>query len=122
MASQEGERGEVDAERFGRFNRKENMTPYRKPPKLFEVLEELFDIELKLRSCEMWEAMKKMTDVNGDLLFCFSKWRVTGMLLTEDQIQAWINTRTQWKKKQAAGRPTEKDIEQERMIRETVEP
>jgi hypothetical protein len=51
--------------------------------------------------------------------FCsrLSKRNVTGVLLTEDQIQSWINSRTQ--KKKAKGTPTNKYLEQEaRLINE----
>ena len=43
--------------------------------------------------------MKGMRDSNGGLLFCWSKHNTTGMLLTEDQIQAWINTHSQKEKR-----------------------
>ena len=55
---------------------------------------------------------REMKDENdGGLLFCWSKHNVTGLLLTEDQIQAWINLETHRKKK-----PMEKDKEQARLV------
>jgi hypothetical protein len=44
-----------------------------------------------------------MKDNNGGLLFCYLKKSTTGMLLSEDQIQSWISSRTQMKKKQSKG-------------------
>jgi hypothetical protein len=112
----EGSPGEKDARCFGRFNRKEGVIPYRKPAKLLEVLEMLYNFEPKLRANEMRERMRAMRDTDGGLLFCFSKRNITGGLLTDDQIQSWINSRTQKKKKKGKGTPTEKDLEQERLI------
>ena len=42
VASESGCRGEANARCFGLLNRNENIIPYRKPPKLVEVLEELY--------------------------------------------------------------------------------
>jgi hypothetical protein len=38
-----------------------------------EVLEELYNREPKLCSCEMREIMWRMKDEDGGLLFCFAK-------------------------------------------------
>jgi hypothetical protein len=47
----------------------------------------------------MRDRMKSMKDPNdGGLLFCCSKRHTTGMLLTEDQIQGSIDSKTQKKK------------------------
>jgi hypothetical protein len=59
----------------------------------------LYNFEPKLRANEMRERMRAMRDTDGGLLFCFSKRDITGGLLTDDQIQSWINSRTQKKKK-----------------------
>jgi hypothetical protein len=117
LASEDGARGEKDAWCFGQFNRKENVQPYYKPPRLLEVLEELYNIEPKLRACEMRDRMKSMKDPNnGGLLFCFSKRYTTGMLLTEDQIQGSINSKTQKKKVSSKGSRTEKEKEEDLMV------
>jgi hypothetical protein len=117
VASADGARGEEDARCFGRFNRKEGVIPYQKPERLIAVLLALFGEEPKLRANEMQDRMKEMRDENdGGLLFCRSKRDVTGMQLTEDQIQAWINSETQRKKKKGTGKPTEKDKEQARLV------
>jgi hypothetical protein len=119
ISSEAGARGEEDAWCFGQFNRKENVQPYYKPRRLLEVLEELYTIEPKLRACEMRDRMKTMKDPDdGGLLFCFSKRHTTGMLLAEDQIQSWINSRTQKKKNASKGSRTEKEKEEDLMIQE----
>jgi hypothetical protein len=119
VASEDGARGEEDAWCFGQFNRKENVQPYYKPPRLLEVLEELYTIEPKLRACEMRDRMKTMKDTDaGGLLFCFSKRYTTGMLLADDQIQSWINSRTQKKKNASKGSRTEKEKEEDSMIQQ----
>jgi hypothetical protein len=119
VASEDGARGEEDARCFGRFNRKEGVTPYHKPEQLIAVLLELYNEEPKLRSNEMRERMREMKDENdGGLLFCWSKRDVTGLLLTEDQIQAWINSETQRKKKKGKGQPTETEKEQARLVQQ----
>jgi hypothetical protein len=64
------------------------VKPYRKPPKLLEVLEMLYNFEPKLRANEMRDRMRAMRDTDGGLLFCFSKGDTTRILLTDDQIQA----------------------------------
>ena len=112
---------EKDARCFGQFNGKDGVKLYRKPPKLLEVLEMLYNFEPKLRANKMGEVMRDMRDTDGGLLegllFCFAKGNITGVLLTDDQIQAWINSRMQKKKKKKAkGKPTEKDLEQEGLI------
>jgi hypothetical protein len=117
-ASESGCRGEENARCFGLLNRNENIIPYRKPPKLVEVLEELYSVEPKLRSSEMREHMRRMRDDNGGLLFCYSKKSTTGMLLSEDQIQSWISSRTQKKKKKSKGVRTKKDFVEDEMIQE----
>jgi hypothetical protein len=119
VASEDGARGEKDAWCFGQFNRKENVQPYYKPPRLLEVLEELYNIEPKLRACEMRHRMKSMKDPkDGGLLFCFSKRYTTGMLLTEDQIQGSINSKTQKKKGSSKGSRTEKEKEEDLMVQQ----
>jgi hypothetical protein len=102
-ASESGCQGEDDAWCFSLPNQNENIVPYCKPPKLVEVLEELYSVEPKLRSSEMREHMRRMRDDNGGLLFCFSKKLTTGMLLSKDQIQSWISSRMQKKKKKSKG-------------------
>jgi hypothetical protein len=118
VASERGCQGEEDARCFGLLNRNENIIPYRKPSKLVEVLDELYSIEPKLRASEMREHMRRMKDNNGSLLFCYSKKLTTGMLLSEDQIQSWISSRTQKKKKQSKGVQTKKDLVEDEMIQE----
>ena len=59
-----------------------------------------------------------MRDDNGGLLFCYSKKSTTGMLLSEDQIQSWISSRTQKKKKKSKGVRTKKDFVEDEMIQE----
>jgi hypothetical protein len=116
IASENGSNGEESARCFGCFNRKENTIPYHKPPKLVEVLEALYSREPKLRASEMREEMRRMRDSDGGLLFCYVKRDTNGMLLSDDQIQAWINSRTQKKKKQSKGKQTDKDIEEARLV------
>jgi hypothetical protein len=118
VASESGCRGETNARCFGLLNRNENIIPYRKPPKLVEMLEELYSHEPKLRASEMREHMRRMRDNNGGLLFCYSKKLTTGMLLSEDQIQSWISSRTQKKKKKSKRVRTEKDLAEDLMIEE----
>jgi hypothetical protein len=77
-------------------------TPYQNPPKLLEILSQLDDLEPKLTAKAMKEWMKAMEDNDGGLLFCWSKCLATSMLLTEDQIQSWINTKTKEKVKRNA--------------------
>jgi hypothetical protein len=109
--------GEVAARCFGCFNRKPNASPYKNAAKLREVLEVLFNLEPKLRAKQMCEEMRKMHDSDGGLLFCYSKRTTNGLLLSEDQIQSWINTRTQ-KKKKKNKEPSKKEQEQARLIAE----
>jgi hypothetical protein len=116
VASENGVKGEEVARCFGRFNRKENTIAYHKPQNLVQVLEELYSREPKLRASEMREEMRRMRDSDGGLLFCYVKRDTNGMLLSDDQIQAWINSRTQKKKKQSKGQQTEKDIEEARLV------
>ncbi len=42
----------------------------------------------------------------------------TGMLFAEDQIQSWINSRTQKKKNASKGKRTQKEKEEDVMIQE----
>ena len=116
VPSENGTKGEEATRCFGCFNRKENTIPYHKPQNLVEVLEVLYNREPKLRASEMREEMRQMRDTDGGLLFCYVKQYTNGMLLSEDQIQAWINRRTQKKKKQTKGQQTEKDIEEARLV------
>ena len=62
--------------------------------------------------------MRRMRDDNGGLLFCYSKKSTTGMLLSEDQIQSLIGSRTQKKKKKSKGVRTKKDLAEDQMIQE----
>jgi hypothetical protein len=55
---------------------------------------------------------------DGGVLFCCAKRYTAGMLLSGDQIQSWINGRTQ-KKKNDKGKPTRKYIEEDRLIEAT---
>jgi len=84
----------------GQFNRKEAAAPYKKPEKLQEVLEGLYNREIKLNAKAMRAEMKKMRDNDSGLLFCHKKRFTNGKLLTEGQITSWVSTRTQRKKKQ----------------------
>jgi hypothetical protein len=59
-----------------------------------------------------------MKDDNGGLLFCYLKKSTTVMLLSEDQIQSWISSRMQKKKKQSKGVQTKKDLVEDEMIQE----
>jgi hypothetical protein len=113
-----GSVGEEDAQCLGTFNRKEGVVPYRKPRRLIAVLMLLFDEEPKLRACEMRARMREMRDEDdGGLLFCWSKRNMTGLLLTDDQIQAWINSQTQTRKKKKGGF-SKKDLEQARLVQQ----
>jgi hypothetical protein len=62
--------------------------------------------------------MKSMKEEAGGLLFCWLKQHMTGMLLTEDQMQSWINTETQRRKKGSKVRSTDKDLEESRLFAE----
>jgi len=130
VASEDGAAGERAANCFQRFNRKEGVPPYRKPAKLVQVLRELFDARPKLDEKQMWDRMKKMRDTDGSLMFCYRKrgtptpagmkknskaWRewpgchvcskkpcdCSGLLLTEEQIKAWIGQETQRRNQKA---------------------
>jgi hypothetical protein len=118
LASEDGARGGTpEAWCFGQFNRKENFQPCYKPPCLLKVSDELCNIEAKLRACEMRDRMKSVKDPNdGGLLFCFSKRHTTGMLLTEDQIQGSINSKTRKKKASSKGSRTEQEKEEDLMV------
>jgi hypothetical protein len=82
------------------------------------VLEEFYRYsrEPKLRASEMREKMRRMRDTDGGSLFCYTKRDTSGMLLAEDQIQSWVNSRTQKKKKETQGQQTDKDIEENRLV------
>jgi hypothetical protein len=115
-----GQLGEVQARCQGRFNRKKDgVNNYRKPKRLLQELKTLFDIEPKLRPHEMKERMAAMIDpADGGLFFCYSKRDTNGMLLSEDTLSQWISSETQKRKKSSKKGPTEKEMEQERRIRE----
>ena len=53
----------------GQFNRKEAATPYKKPKKLLDILEDLYCQEPKLNAKAMRGMMSKMQDNDGALLF-----------------------------------------------------
>jgi hypothetical protein len=116
VASEEGSFGDVAARCLGRYNRKEASKGYRKPEKLVEALEMLYAIEPKLGADEMRERMKMMRDTDGGLLFCWEKRTTIGMLLSTDQIQGWITSRTQKKKNDERGTLTEKQQEESQLI------
>jgi hypothetical protein len=59
--------------RFGQFNWRKDVVFYRNSSKLVEVLEILYKLEPKFRTCGMCEQMKDMRHRDGRLLFCFSK-------------------------------------------------
>jgi hypothetical protein len=112
-----GSRGELIARCKGQFNRKETNGGYKKPPRLLEVLRELYALEPKLRAQEMRDIMKKMRDDDGGLLFCYSKRFTTGLVLSIDQIQSWITSETQKKKANQKDSKSEKEKE-EKFIQE----
>ena len=87
------------ASSFGKFNRKKGNTSYKKPAKLTEVLTELYNRKPKLKANEMKRIMENMIDPeDGGYMFCISKSFTTGMLLSENVIQQFINSMTQKKK------------------------
>jgi hypothetical protein len=49
----------------------------------------------KLSEGQMRERMLARLDTDGSLLFCSAKGDTTGKLLSVEQIQGWINKRTQ---------------------------
>ena len=61
---------------------------------------QIFSYNDKLKACKMRKKMKAMTDeMDGGLLFCPSKAKSNGILLSEDAIQQFITRATQDKKK-----------------------
>ena len=101
----------------GNYNRKESTTPYKKPVKLLDVLDELYCCEHKLKAKTMREAMSKMEDNDCGLLFSWKKLYSNGLLLTESQITSYINIQTQKKKKKGAVKgPFEVDLQQQVLI------
>ena len=115
-----GSPGELEAWCKGQFNRKEQSSGgYKKPPRLLQVLRELYVIEPKLRAQEMRDCMKDMRDDDGGLLFCYSKRFTTGLVLSIDQIQSWITSETQMKKKKnQKDSKTETEKMEEKLIQE----
>jgi hypothetical protein len=113
-----GSLGELEARCKGQFNRKETHRGYKKTARLLEVLRELYAIEPKLRAQEMRDRMKEMRDVDGGLLFCYSKRFSTGLLLSIDQIQSWITSETQKKKASQKDSKTVKEQKEEELIQE----
>ena len=101
----------------GQFNRKEAATPYKKPKKLLDILEDLYCQEPKLNAKAMRGVMSKMQDNDGGLLFSWKKRFINGLILTESQITSWINMRTQKKKKKGAEKgPSELELDQQELI------
>ena len=123
VAAVEGCPGEVDARCKAQFHRKENGAGYRKPEELNETLNMLYAKEPKLTARQMRDEMSKMRDAKGGLKFSFAKRDTTGMLLSVDQIQSFISTSTQKKKKvdKANGVRSEKDVTEDRMVQEVVD-
>ena len=100
--------GEQYAQCVGSFNRKKDEAAYRKPAKLTEVLTMLFNEDNKLKASVMRQRMSKMIDpVDGGLLFCPSKEKTNGRLLSEDTIQQFITRMAQEKKKNSKSSHTE---------------
>jgi hypothetical protein len=122
VAAVEGSPGEVHARCKAQFHRKENGAGYRKPEELNETLNMLYAKEPKLTARQMRDEMSKMRDANGGLKFSFAKRDTTGMLLSVDQIQSFISTSTQKKKKveKENGVRSEKDVTEDRMVQEVV--
>ena len=111
----------------GKFLKPEPTKPYKKPPRLKKELEQLYAVGLsddasgkKLSAREMRQRMAAMRDVDGTLFFCWAKrgtriapsdkttrcsmcdendCECNGALLTVGQVQAFINTETQKRKK-----------------------
>ncbi len=55
---------------------------------------------------------------DGGMLLGGSKRKNTGMMVADDQIQSWINSRTQKKKNASKGKRTQKEKEEDVMIQE----
>ena len=105
----------------GQFNRKEAATPYKKPAKLVDILEDLYYQEPKLNAKAMKEVMSKMQDNDGGLLFSWKKRFINGLLLTESQITSWINIQTQKKKKKGSEKgPSENELQQQQLIDQLI--
>jgi hypothetical protein len=122
VAAVDGCPREVDARCKAQFHRKENGAGYRKPEELNETLNMLYAREPKLTARQMRDEMFKMRDAKGGLKFSFAKRDTTGMLLAVDQIQSFISTCTQKKKKvdKANGVRSEKEVTEDRMVEEVV--
>ena len=98
----------------GQYNRKDAPKPYTKTHLLKDILEELYNNEVKLNAKEMRKRMREMRDDDGGLLFSHKKRRTNGILLTEGQITSWVSGLTQ-KQKKAKG-PSDTDIQQQELI------
>ena len=116
-----------DAKCLGRFNRKEQTEPYRKPKALVNALKQMYHNHTpKLTAQQMQEELRRMRDPkDGGLMFCWSKrgihvtkdlvndenWpgcevcgavkscECNGMVPSVSQIQGWISQETQREKK-----------------------
>jgi hypothetical protein len=122
VAAVDGCPGEVDARCKAQFHRKENAAGYRKPEELNETLKMLYAKEPKLTARQMRDEMSKMRDAKGGLKFSFAKRDSTGMLLSVDQIQSFISTSTQRKKKvdKVNGVRSKKEVTEDKMVQEMV--
>ena len=60
----------------------------------------LFDERPKLDEYHMRDRLKEMRDDDGTLLFCYDKRATTGMVLTVEQIKAWIGSEKQRRAKE----------------------
>ena len=117
IAATDNSKAEISARCYGCFNRKRAATPYKKPDKLKDVLEHLFNSDVKMNAKAMREAMQNMRDDNSGLLFCYKKRRTNGLLLTEGQITSWVSTHTQeQKKKDKAKGPSDTDTRQKELV------
>ncbi len=123
VAAVDGCPREVDARCKAQFHRKENGAGYRKPEELNETLKMLYAKEPKLTARQMRDEMSKMRDAKGGLKFSFAKRDTTGMLLSVDQIQSFISTSTQKKKKvdKANGVRSEKKVTEDRILQDAVD-
>jgi hypothetical protein len=119
VAATVGASGTFAAWCFGAFNQKEETKGYRKTKKLLEVLEQLYWLVPKLSAGQMRERMSARLDTDGSLLFCSAKGDTTGKLLSVEQIQGWINRRTQKRREdERANGLDEVEREQQRLILE----
>jgi hypothetical protein len=98
----------------GQYNRKDAPKPYTKTHLLKDILEELYNNEVKLNAKEMRKRMREMRDDDGGLMFSYKKRRTNGILLTEGQITSWVSGLTK-KQKKAKG-PSDTDIQQQELI------